>query len=410
MAAALERLGKEGIFTGAVVVRNADGVRFSAAHGLADPVSGAAFTATTPVDSASLAKPMTAAAVLSLVVEGRVRLDAPVRDYVAEYPHADTRVRDLLAHSAGLPDYEPLQPVAGRTNADLLSRIGELEPAPRFAPGSAFSYCNICYDTLALIAERVTGRSYVEVLREHAGLPDGIRPRPVALADWSGRAVGHRRMADGRSEPADSGENEAFYGGSNVSVSAAALAEWGAAWWSSLAHLRPLAAAPVDLPGGRSGLTLGNWYCAADRRRCHYVGHHRGFHHMLYWDAEARISVAMVTNNTLAPEWQQRLQRALVAFAADKGEAAEAELASPIRGAAAAPGTYRTPAGEIVVLEPGEGPVLQLSRAGVTYAVYPVGEGIGYAPGLDIYVSGASGGGLHLLSLYEDSRAEPEVR
>lgn len=50
----------------------------------------------------------------------------------------------------------------------------------------------------------------------------------------------------------------------------------------------------------------------------------------------------------------------------------------------------------------------RLVRRGVAYTVYPVGNGIGYAPGLDLYATVTPRGRLHLLSLYEDQEAERE--
>jgi hypothetical protein len=73
---AFERLTREGKFSGAVVIRDADGVRFAQGFGFADPFSERRFTPETPVDSASLAKPVAAAAVLLLVREGKLDLDA----------------------------------------------------------------------------------------------------------------------------------------------------------------------------------------------------------------------------------------------------------------------------------------------------------------------------------------------
>ena len=58
---ALMKLAHDGRFSGAVVFRDANGVRFARGYGLADPFSNRPFTPDTPVDSASLAKPVTAA-------------------------------------------------------------------------------------------------------------------------------------------------------------------------------------------------------------------------------------------------------------------------------------------------------------------------------------------------------------
>jgi CubicO group peptidase (beta-lactamase class C family) len=403
---ALERLTSQGRFSGAVVIRGGNGAIYARGFGFADPFSRRAFVPATPVDSASLAKPITAAAVLKLVQDGRVILDAPVVSYVAEFPYKEVTVRQLLTHSAGLPDFDKSEPLTDKTNADLLAELQRRGAAPLFLSGSAFAYCNLCYDSLALLVERVTGRSYLQFLRDHLLLPQSAGIRPRSLADWRDRAVGFTRMADAGIERADSYEGEAFYGSANLSISANALADWGARWWSSLAGVRSLATSPAKIAGGVSGLTLGNWYCRPERSRCHYIGHHEGFHHMLYWDAERRLSIAMVTNNSLAPDIQQRVQRAIVAFTTGRSNEGLTELTMPLSHRQASEGSYRTSAGEIVTVQSGHGAILRLTRRGVTYDVYPVGGGIGYAPGLDIYLAQSPDARLQILSLYEDQTAE----
>ena len=127
---------------------------------------------------------------------------------------------------------------------------------------------------------------------------------------------------------------------------------------------------------------------------------------MLYWDAERQLSIAMVTNNSLAPAMQQRLQRAIVAYGSRSPRTAAAELDRPLAHVQANPGLYRTSTGEMVAVTRGTGPILRLTRQGVTYDVYPMGNGIGYSPGLDVYITGSRRGALHILSLYEDQLAE----
>ncbi len=294
----------------------------------------------TPIDSASLAKPVTAAAVLLLVRDGRIAIDAPVHRYLPEYPHRSTTVRHLLAHPAALALEESPQALAGKSNAALLAQAGGR--APLFRPGSAFTYCNVCYSTLAMLIERISGLPYLDFVQRRALLPPGVTLRPARLADWKGRAIGYRRTQDGRIERSDSWEGEAFYGSGNFSLSATQLALWGSEWWRpGLASVRTTATEPAIIAERQSGLSLGSWYWARDRRRCHYLGHHEGFHHMLYWDADRRLSVVMVSNNSLAPALQQRLQRALIAFAENRPVAARRELAAPAPERAAASGHYR---------------------------------------------------------------------
>ena len=398
--AALKELARDGRFSGAVVVRGADGVRFARGYGLADPFTGRRFTPDTPVDSASLAKPVTSAAILALATDGKLALDRPVRAYLPDFWNRDITVRHLLNHSAGLTFDNSPAGLAGKSNRQL---IEDMRSRPLlFASGTGFSYCNGCSIALAEIIERVSGRSYLALARSRLGLPAGVTLRPVWLSDWTGRAIGYRRDSTGQPVRFDSWEGEHLYGPANLSISAAQLAQWGSRWWRApLAALRPAATAPALIAGNRSGLTIGNWYCATGGRRCHYLGHHEGFHHMLYWDAGRRLSIAMVSNNTLAPAVQQRLQRSLVAFAEGRRSAAGRELATPLSGNSVLAGHYSLPTGERIAVAGDRDALMSVERGGLRYTAYPIADGIRYVPGLDVYVSGEKDG-LRWISLYED--------
>jgi len=405
----LQALARDGRYSGAVVIRDAGGIRFAEGFGLADPFSNRPFTPDTPVDSASLAKPVTAAVVLQLARDGKLDLDAPVRRYLRDYPQESATVRHLLTHSAGLLLEDEVEPLDGKTNEAILKELAARKRPPMFSPGSGFAYCNTCYMTLALLTEKVTGTSYLALARDLVALPTDVTLRPLRLADWPGRAIGYRRTSDGKLESADSYDSEAFYGSANLSITASQLARWGSEWWQSkLAPIRPLATTPAKIAGKTSGLTWGNWYCAPRGQRCHYLGHHEGFHHMLYWDADRRLSIAMVSNNTLEPALQQRLQRALVAFASHDSRTGERELMTPMTDAPAQPGGYLRAGGERIVVTSDDVGVW-VERRGLRYRAFKTGAGTGirYVPGLDVYVAASRGSYLSWLSLYEDFEAPP---
>jgi CubicO group peptidase (beta-lactamase class C family) len=405
---AVEQLASQGKFSGAIVIRGPAGVRFSRGYGFADPFTGRAFTPDTPVDSGSLAKPVTAAAVLLLARDGKIDLAAPAIRFLPELGHREITIRQLLSHSAGLQLDETAQGLAGKSNLQL---VKEASSRPLlFLPGGTFTYCNLCTIALAQIVERISGRHYLDFARRRLAFPAEVGIRPARLADWRDRAIGYRRTSKGGLERADSYEGEIFYGSANLSISAAQLAEWGSRWWRlPLSSLRRRATTPAKIGGNPSGLTLGNWYCTTSERQCHYLGHHEGFHHMLYWDAERRISVAMVSNDTLAPGLQQRLQRALVAFAQGRAVDGRRELSELLADEPVSTGAYKFPTGERVVVA-SAGRRVSIERRGIIYPAYLIGTGIRYVPGLDVYLAGAPGGGLRWLSLYEDFTAVPLKR
>lgn len=394
---ALTGLASTGKFSGAVVIRDAQGVRFAAGFGLADPFNGRRFTPETPVDSGSLAKPVTAAAVLTLAQDGLIELDAPARRYLPELPYATVSVRQLLSHTAGLPLEETPEYLAGKSNRQLIE--GSRGKPLLFPAGSAFSYCNLCTTALAEIVERVSGTDYLAFARTRLDLPSDVELRPARLADWTGRAIGFRRRPDGKIDRFDSWEGEQFYGSGNLSVTAAQLAGWGVRWWRHPS--RPEGATRHAVIAGKpSGLTLGNWYCAKGGRRCHYLGHHEGFHHMLYWDADRKLSIAMVSNNAVEPGMLQRLQRAIVAFSEDRAEDGRREAAMTLSGATPPGGRYRLSSGESVEIRSVRNRVA-VRRAGIDYPAYQIGPGIRYVPGLDLYFALANQR-LQWLTLYED--------
>jgi CubicO group peptidase (beta-lactamase class C family) len=131
---------------------------------------------------ASMTKSFTAAAVLLLRDEGRLRLDDPVATHVPELagwtaPVADAgpvTIRQLLTMSAGLPTDDPW---GDRQQGLPLDRFAELLAAgPTFTwpPGTAFDYSNLGYGILGRVITNVAGAEYREVVRERLLVPLGM--------------------------------------------------------------------------------------------------------------------------------------------------------------------------------------------------------------------------------------------
>ena len=409
----LVALAETGDFAGAVVIRLGRRTVHSGGYGLADAQAGLAFSPLTVVETGSVTKPVAAAAVLKLAAEGRIDLDATVRSIVSEYPHEATTVRHLLIHGGGLPDYSAFDAAlnSGRvvSTPDLLAMVGAQDSQPAFAPGSRFEYCNLCFDALALVVERVTGQSFFAYVHSRFLGPAGARGvflRPARLAEWSGvRIPGYRRTSAGV-EPNDVFDNEGFYGGGNLYFSAQALAAWMAAWANgheAIDRLQPQATATVRFPDGRSGLTLGNWYCAPSRTRCYYPGHHQGFHAFGYWDSERRVAIAFVSNGTLSPRLQTAIPRLLIA-AAEGRRLPSVRSAAPAGSTDLAPGGYSVPGiGAVEISRRNDGQAVRVSDL-TSYRLFAAGEGWFYAPGLDAYLAAGPGAGeLRWSSVFVDT-------
>jgi CubicO group peptidase (beta-lactamase class C family) len=116
---------------------------------------------------ASVSKQFTAAAILRLAEEGRLKVDDPVRRFV---PELDARfdaitIRHLLNHTSGIPDHlslidspEPL------TQQQFLELVASRPPA--FPAGAAWAYSNSGYFLLGIVIERASNRSYAQYLRD----------------------------------------------------------------------------------------------------------------------------------------------------------------------------------------------------------------------------------------------------
>lgn len=321
----LRDLHAQGVFQGAVVFGRRGAVDYEGGFGLANAEAGAPFSVDTPSDGGSIAKTFTAAAVMKLAARGRVDLDAPVQRYVTSFPHAETRVRHLLLHSAGLPGYDwfdrHLGPPAVRSNADQVALLRAHGVAPAFRPGTRFAYDNAAYDVAALVIEAASGDSYEAYVRREFLDPLEMRSaflRPARLADYPGvRTIGYRGAGPDAAR-FDAFEGEAFHGGDNLYFSARDLYRWAAAWAAGREGLDARTRAQ-GLEFGRlddgtpTRLTLLNWYARGPQR--YYVGHHNGFYCFAGWDSSSGVAVGMVTNSGLAATHGAALPRALVALA-----------------------------------------------------------------------------------------------
>jgi D-alanyl-D-alanine carboxypeptidase len=128
-------------------------------------------TARTQFRIASITKLFVATLILGLVEDGELALDAKVGELVDLPVGSGVSVRQLLAHTSGIPDYggeELLQGlVDGRDRhwdaADVLATVADVRPS--FAPGTQHEYSNTNYVVLGELVEAITGRPWHEELR-----------------------------------------------------------------------------------------------------------------------------------------------------------------------------------------------------------------------------------------------------
>jgi CubicO group peptidase (beta-lactamase class C family) len=133
-------------------------------------------TTRTVYDLASLTKVLgLTTAIMMLVDEGSIELDAPAARYVPEFVagrDSTITVRRLLTHSSGLPAWKPMFREARDRRA--MFRMAEAEPV-EYPPGTRMVYSDLDAIVLTDLVERVTGERLDRFLRRRLFEPLGMR-------------------------------------------------------------------------------------------------------------------------------------------------------------------------------------------------------------------------------------------
>ena len=285
---------------GEIVVRRA--------WGLADVDKGVPASPATNYRLASVSKQFTAAAILLLAEDGRLRLDDPVGRWLPSLPAKPgaATLHQLLTHSSGLLDYEDFVPAAATSQVRDADVLRLLEPHDRtlFPPGTGYRYSNSGYALLALVVAKASGRAFPAFLRENIFLPLGMDASLARVDDGpvvAHRAYGHSRV-DGRWIRTDQSPTSAVLGDGGVYSSIDDLAKWDAALYDDRllsAGSRRMAFTPhvaTDDPGVRYGY---GWRITGVSRW--HSGESIGFRNVIVRWPSRRLTVAVLTNRD-APE------------------------------------------------------------------------------------------------------------
>jgi CubicO group peptidase (beta-lactamase class C family) len=186
----LSRLERFGFSGGAVAVRGKD-VLLMKAYGLADRARAVPLTTGSVYTLGSITKQFTAAAILTLEMQGKLSVTDPASKYLDGVPSdkAAITLHHLLTHSSGLEsDFSPtdFDPV-GRD--EYVRRA--LQSTMRFKPGEGYEYSNAGYSLLAAIVERVSGQPYEVYLTARVLKPAGMHETGYKLPKWAPDRVAH---------------------------------------------------------------------------------------------------------------------------------------------------------------------------------------------------------------------------
>ena len=152
------------------VLRNGQDVPISAAFGTASLENPTPVTTASRFKIGSVTKVFTATLIHRLIEEGRLSYDTPISQFFSAYPNGKAiTVRNLLEHTSGIPEMLALPAVQQNlarywSPEDLIGLVAKQPPL--FKPGTRQLYCNTGFLMLAVITEKITGRSYAEQVQE----------------------------------------------------------------------------------------------------------------------------------------------------------------------------------------------------------------------------------------------------
>lgn len=136
----------------------------------------------------SITKMFTAAMILQLVEEGKLKLTDTLDKFFPQVPNAKKiTIEQILTHRSGIPNVKREQNSQENLNTIPVTRDEILalivKSTPDFVPGERLSYSNSGYQLLGLILEKVTGKAYGEALRTRIASKIGLADTYIAAGN-----------------------------------------------------------------------------------------------------------------------------------------------------------------------------------------------------------------------------------
>jgi D-alanyl-D-alanine carboxypeptidase len=346
---AAERLKVPGAM---VLVRTPHG-DFSAAYGTTELGAQTPPTPDTHFRIASNTKTMTAALIVLLAQDGKLKFSDPVSNYVPDVPNGENiTVAQLLKMRSGLYGYTADPALAAVMDADPgkvwtpqeILAIAFRHP-PQFAPDASYEYSNTNYALLGLIAEKVGGRPLAQQFADRLFGPVGLTqtslpaaddtsiPAPYshgymyggsfyALADDPYPADMQAAAQAGTMQPIDyTNQNSSYATAAGGAISTADdLATWMKALVSGKVFnadyhqqwLTSPQAEDPDVPDGQKyGYGISYQRFGPNAAMFYHGGELPGFNSFMGYDPDNDVALVIWTNLTLSPEGNTTAQAML---------------------------------------------------------------------------------------------------
>jgi D-alanyl-D-alanine carboxypeptidase len=338
---------------GAMVLLHTPQGNFTAAYGTTELGTARPPATNTHFRIASNTKTMTAALIVLLAQDGKLKFSDPVSDYVPNVPNGENiTVAMLLKLRSGLYGYTDDPALAAAMDTDPgkawtpqeVLDIAFRHP-PQFAPDASYEYSNTNYALLGLVAEKVGGHPLAEQFAERLFRPVGITQTSLPAADDTSMPAPYSHgymyggsfyaLADdpypadmqaaaqaGTLQPTDyTNQNSSYATAAGGAISTADdLATWMKAlvtgkvfnadyqqqWMTSLQPEDP--AAP---DGQKYGYGISYQRFGPNAAMFYHGGELPGFNSFMGYDPENDVTLVIWTNLTLSPEGKTTAQAML---------------------------------------------------------------------------------------------------
>ncbi len=149
-------------------------IHYEKAYGKADLENNVPASPETLFRTGSIAKSMTAIAVMRVVENGKLDLDAPIQKYCSAFPQKPWTItsREVLGHISGIRHYKEGEMDNTHHYAKLSDGFAIFANDPLlFEPATNYQYSTYGFSVIGCALEGATGRSYPEIMQQEVFAP-----------------------------------------------------------------------------------------------------------------------------------------------------------------------------------------------------------------------------------------------
>jgi CubicO group peptidase (beta-lactamase class C family) len=172
-----KELNQTGTFNGSVLVAREGKILYQRSLGILNKNTKENLTDSSMFQLASVSKVITSTAVLMLYERELIDLTKPFQFYFPDFPYANVTIKQLLNHRSGLANYiyvlnsEFYQANYKMSNDEMYSYFISKNPQPYLKPNTRFNYSNTNYALLALLVEKISGKTFSQFLQQELFKP-----------------------------------------------------------------------------------------------------------------------------------------------------------------------------------------------------------------------------------------------